>query len=112
MGLQDKTTSNRGGSKTSKGKGKGDGSSLICEQTRKTIQAVLIRYCTKYEGAEDHARERSADLLAQVYETMHESTFKDFAIKTLEKNLLGRMTLPSNHLVPIMLAELEGANTS
>ncbi|KAF9487777.1 hypothetical protein BDN71DRAFT_1513640 [Pleurotus eryngii] len=43
---------------------------------------------------------------------MHESTFKDFAIKTLEKNLLDRMTLPSNHLVPIMLAELEGANTS
>ncbi|KAF7424009.1 hypothetical protein PC9H_009309 [Pleurotus ostreatus] len=100
------------GSNTSKDKGKGrekdrdkdkDGS-LVCQATRDTIHQVLLTYCPGEDGLE-----AIADILAQMYELMHEKDFTVFATSTLENKMskAERKKTKPLHLVAIMLAELK-----
>lgn len=100
------------GSNTPKDKGKGrekdrdkdkDGS-LVCQATRDTIHQVLLTYCPREDGLE-----AIADILAQMYELMHEKDFTVYATSTLEKKMLKgeRKKTKPLHLVAIMLAELK-----
>ncbi|KAG5220364.1 hypothetical protein IMY05_C4612000200 [Salix suchowensis] len=87
-------------------KDKDKDSSLVCEATRDTIHQVLLTYCPREET---HGLEGIADVLAQVYELMHEKDFTVFATSTLEKKMskAERKRTKPLHLVAIMLAELK-----
>ncbi|KAF4581399.1 hypothetical protein EYR40_004507 [Pleurotus pulmonarius] len=87
-----------------KEKGKDKEGSLVCQATRDTIHQVLLTYCPRGDGLEG-----IADILAQMYELMHEKDFTVFATSTLEKKMskAERKKTRPLHLVAIMLAELK-----